>query len=751
MPAAFPRGSEWRRWDLHIHTPYSVLHNEFGTDFDAYARALLAAATEKGIAVIGVTDYFSVQGYRHLRTLLANESWLGSLAGPVREHAAGLLVLANVELRGFVIGGDESRDSRINFHVLFSNELSADDIEGDFLSRIEFTAASAPGRQDERWPLTERDLTALGERLKQQHSRFTQPPLEVGMMNAVIDHGAVSEVLGRQSSRFEGKHLLVAPIDEDLADLRWDGQGHLTRKIFIQKSHMLFSANPATREFALGRRHASVDDYVAEFTSIKPCIHGSDAHEYPRLFEPDDRRYNWVKSDPTWPGLLMLLNEPVDRVHIGPRPPQLDAMSRRVPKTITSVTINRSRDAATPERWFANTVPLNGGIVGIIGNRGNGKSALAEIIGLLGDTQRTNSFSFLSSERFRHPRIGKADQFEATISWGDGTSLGPRRLSENPARTAVERVRYIGQGFLEEICNEMDRGESSRFYHELQDVIFSHVSAADRREHPTLGSLLASLGQGIDQSIGVLRDEIRVLNRRIIELTGRQRREFRGGLEARLAELNRQLAAHDASRPAEVPVPTSEGETPENAALQQEVRRLREVMQSLDERIAAARREDGEVAARRAAATRLLDRIRAIEATIRGFRDEGADDARLYNPWTVPWEGRIPIADYKPLGDPKVGVRILPMDVVHSTLGAANKSPSLADVSRLDNLPRYGWRLERFMADLLACKHGGAVTDGQLTQLFNRRSGPISAAISITIEAPDQTFADALGSSQATG
>ncbi len=44
------------------------------------------------------------------------------------------------------------------------------------------------------------------------------------MMNAVIDHGAVSEVLGRQSSRFEGKHLLVAPIDEDLADLRWMGR-----------------------------------------------------------------------------------------------------------------------------------------------------------------------------------------------------------------------------------------------------------------------------------------------------------------------------------------------------------------------------------------------------------------------------------------------------------------------------------------------------------------------------------------------
>lgn len=28
------RGSEWNRWDFHVHTPYSVLNNGFGFNPD---------------------------------------------------------------------------------------------------------------------------------------------------------------------------------------------------------------------------------------------------------------------------------------------------------------------------------------------------------------------------------------------------------------------------------------------------------------------------------------------------------------------------------------------------------------------------------------------------------------------------------------------------------------------------------------------------------------------------------------------
>lgn len=28
------RGSTWNRWDFHVHTPYSILNNEFGFNIE---------------------------------------------------------------------------------------------------------------------------------------------------------------------------------------------------------------------------------------------------------------------------------------------------------------------------------------------------------------------------------------------------------------------------------------------------------------------------------------------------------------------------------------------------------------------------------------------------------------------------------------------------------------------------------------------------------------------------------------------
>ena len=64
----FPRGSEWRRWDLHVHTPFSALNNGFGEEFDAYAKELFSRAVEAQIAVIGVTDYFVIEAPRGERS-----------------------------------------------------------------------------------------------------------------------------------------------------------------------------------------------------------------------------------------------------------------------------------------------------------------------------------------------------------------------------------------------------------------------------------------------------------------------------------------------------------------------------------------------------------------------------------------------------------------------------------------------------------------------------------------------------------
>ena len=464
--SAWPRGSEWRKWDLHVHTPFSALNNGFGDDFDEYAKLLLTAAVEKNMAAVGITDYFCIDGYAKLRGLLESEERLEELVG--RETALAvqrILFLPNIELRTNIIVRDsDGRDSRVGLHIIFSNDIPLATIQERFLRDLKFTVEASPGAPDESWSLTVANLRDLGEKLKAQHEEFAQyDDVFVGMMNAVVDHTMVTKVLEDQASIFRNRYVMCLPCDEDLSECNWDGQGHLTRKLLLQKAHFLFSSNWGTHEFGLGRRHDSVEQFLSEFATLKPCIHGSDAHTPGELFEPDEGRYTWICADPTFLGLRQVLSEPEDRVSIGEKPEFVTHLPGRASLIADSVRITNVERYSGPEKWFDVSVPLNSGLVAIIGNKGSGKSALAETIGLVGNTPRYDSFSFLCDGKFRDPKNNKAKHFEATLAWADGSVEGPVNLAANPATHAVEKVKYIPQNYLEEICNEIERGKESRF------------------------------------------------------------------------------------------------------------------------------------------------------------------------------------------------------------------------------------------------------------------------------------------------
>ena len=53
------KGSQWRKWDLHIHTPASYLDNQFGDDWDEY-----------------VTSGFSTIGYNDIPLNAAGMGWI---------------------------------------------------------------------------------------------------------------------------------------------------------------------------------------------------------------------------------------------------------------------------------------------------------------------------------------------------------------------------------------------------------------------------------------------------------------------------------------------------------------------------------------------------------------------------------------------------------------------------------------------------------------------------------------------------
>lgn len=376
-------GALWRKWDLHVHTPASILNNQFPRkngvpDWDAYVDALESC----DMAVLGVADYFTIDGYRKLLSYKA--------AGRLQS----VTLLPNIEFRLDKVivrrGGGEPR--RLNFHVIFSDELSPDLIEQQFLHRLNFCPEGRPQQPQNMVRLDVANLTELGADLKREETAFRNlSDLEVGAKTAIVPHQDIVEILTKDP-RFKGKYLLVLP-EAYTSDIPWDGQDHLVRKILLQSADLVFSGNPAHIAWCLGKPPYAQerDAFLQEFLALKGCIHGSDAHDLGSIGKPCakrglaghdcssgtdcEMRYCWVKADPTFEGLRQITFEPEARV----RCQQGDPTPIRSPYSVASLEIEQA--AVNSELALRGaTIPLNSQLVAVAGGRGGGKTAFVDLI-----------------------------------------------------------------------------------------------------------------------------------------------------------------------------------------------------------------------------------------------------------------------------------------------------------------------------------------------------------------------------------
>lgn len=113
----YNRGSEWRRWDLHIHTPETQKNDQYQGDspdekWDKYYEDIKDYIGDgsdplKNIAVIGITDYMSIENYKKVMKD-------GKLPQSIK------MVIPNVEMRISPI----ARNSPINIHCLFNPAIA---------------------------------------------------------------------------------------------------------------------------------------------------------------------------------------------------------------------------------------------------------------------------------------------------------------------------------------------------------------------------------------------------------------------------------------------------------------------------------------------------------------------------------------------------------------------------------------------------------------------------------------------------
>lgn len=63
----YPRGSEWAKWDLHIHTPKSIV-NGYGNSENVWEEFLKdLEALPDDFKVLGINDYLFLDGYEKIK------------------------------------------------------------------------------------------------------------------------------------------------------------------------------------------------------------------------------------------------------------------------------------------------------------------------------------------------------------------------------------------------------------------------------------------------------------------------------------------------------------------------------------------------------------------------------------------------------------------------------------------------------------------------------------------------------------
>jgi len=583
MNTNFSKGSEWRKWDLHVHTPFSYLNNQFGNDFDKFVSLLFKKALEKDIASIGITDYFTIEGYKKLKNEYLNNDEKIKILGFEDDEIKKIrriLFLPNVEFRLNKLVGS----SRINFHVIFSDKVSVEDIEENFLREIKFVYEGTPQNKDEQRALTILNLEDLGKKLKKEHPEFiNKSDIEVGMMTAVVDDKDILEVLSNKRSIFEGKYLTFVPADEDLSKISWDSQDHNVRKVIIQKSDGFFSANENTIKFGLGKKHESVEEYLKEFKTFKPCIWGSDAHSFDKLFEPEQKRYTWIKADLTFEGLKQVIYEPEERVFIGEKPELLSRIKNNTTKYITSLKINQIQGYNDSKQiWFKDIdIPINPSLVCIIGNRGSGKSALVDIIGLCGNSHLYEEFSFLNKDRFCKDNL--SGNFEATLHWLSENDIINKKLNELTDKNAPERVRYLPQSFFERLTNNLDHYE---FNKTIEQVVFSYIPKEERLGKNNFEELLNFKKEQNEKEIKNKQNYLEGLNKKIIELEKKLLPSYRQQIEEKKKLKEKELEEHNKNKPNEIPNPENDPTISEEVkSVQSELNKLNKLLNDTNDDI----------------------------------------------------------------------------------------------------------------------------------------------------------------------
>ena len=327
MNGMFPRGSEWRKWDLHVHTPAS--------DGTGTPEEIVSKAIEKDLAVIAITDHHSVAYIDKVRNAAKGKS---------------LTVLAGIEFRS------EYGSKSVHFIAYFperykSTELNAQSLHDLILSPLGVSRTTIVSKgKESNGSLSDDEAFKQGIFLVQVDFKKAATLVHSFGGLIAVHNGNKSNGLDAEVKHFGGSPRNAHSLYEAL--------GTLKEELLVNYIDIC----------DVGKDEDSVF-YLKQFN--KPSILASDAHNV----EDIGSKFSWIKADPTFDGLRQIVFEPEERVRIQEPSPAYSI--DKSPFTAINITSPTQVFVDNPDVRFApTTLPLNSGLISIIGGRGTGKSAL---------------------------------------------------------------------------------------------------------------------------------------------------------------------------------------------------------------------------------------------------------------------------------------------------------------------------------------------------------------------------------------
>jgi energy-coupling factor transporter ATP-binding protein EcfA2 len=366
-----PLGSNWHRWDLHVHTPDSLVHNYPGPDpWTRFFDELRALPPD--IKVVGINDYLFISGYKRVLA----EKQKGNL--PNIE-----LLLPVIELRLDTFCGSESALKKVNFHIIFSDEITPELIDNQFMPSLVQTYSISNDYdavvRDSEWQAIPNpaSLAQLGKLVRERTPADKQAgvqnlsDLEIGFNSVCISHEKIREILKRPD--FRGKTLTaVGKVEWDL--LRWSQSGMANKVTLINEAAFVFTSAKDVAACGRSRKALAEQNVNGRLLDCSDAHFLADSAEHNRL----GKCFTWIKGEICFESLKQAYYEYDGRVSLGTDQPLAPLHH------IVRMNVALPADIAWQGAPFCfrgnHQFEFHPSFTCLIGGRGSGKSTLLNLL-----------------------------------------------------------------------------------------------------------------------------------------------------------------------------------------------------------------------------------------------------------------------------------------------------------------------------------------------------------------------------------